>query len=286
MDFKTGEAYRDINSLIERLEGWSLIDDRARLPEAIAYASGLGIKRNKDGMFLLSSNAKLKKGAGKGFLVLGFQGASGKRSGHIVCGSAVTHAMECLGLCNLTAGNGRFESVYNSRKRRTWFLFEDPALWVALLIHDLEVARFMAQALGLSLAIRLNVFSDIPWELVIPWLFPLFPLVTFYDYTKEEWRLDQPMPVNYRLTLSYNETIEIETAKHWISQGQNVAVVFNTTKHRGLPSHWNGIEVIDGDEHDLRFLDPAGVVVGLIAKGKATHTKKLDIDSSVFVQNV
>jgi hypothetical protein len=36
-----------------------------------------------------------------------------------------------------------------------------------------------------------------------------------------------------------------------------------------LPETYLGRPVIDGDEHDLRFLDPSGVVVGLRAKGKA-----------------
>ena len=36
-----------------------------------------------------------------------------------------------------------------------------------------------------------------------------------------------------------------------------------------LPAHFLGRDVINGDESDLRFLDKPGVVVGLIAKGKA-----------------
>jgi hypothetical protein len=36
-----------------------------------------------------------------------------------------------------------------------------------------------------------------------------------------------------------------------------------------LPSTWLGFPVIDGDRHDARFLDPAGVIVGLRAKGLA-----------------
>ena len=36
-----------------------------------------------------------------------------------------------------------------------------------------------------------------------------------------------------------------------------------------LPKKFQGRRVIDGDQHDLRFLDPAGVIVGLIAKGSA-----------------
>jgi len=41
-------------------------------------------------------------------------------------------------------------------------------------------------------------------------------------------------------------------------------VVFDT-----LPTKWAGVKVIDGTETDLRFLDDEGVVVGLVAKGKA-----------------
>ena len=52
----------------------------------------------------------------------------------------------------------------------------------------------------------------------------------------------------------------------------NVAVVFHK-----LPETYLGRPVINGDETDLRFLDPKGVVVGLKAKGKA---KK---DTSGFV---
>ena len=63
-----------------------------------------------------------------------------------------------------------------------------------------------------------------------------------------------------------------------ISQGYNVAVVFGVKKSQPLPDTYNGRKVINGDESDLRFLDPRGVVVGLYAKGKA---KK---DTSGFVK--
>ena len=41
----------------------------------------------------------------------------------------------------------------------------------------------------------------------------------------------------------------------------------------------NNIGFINGDEHDLRLLDPKNVVVGLKAKGKAKT------DTSGFVMN-
>ena len=36
-----------------------------------------------------------------------------------------------------------------------------------------------------------------------------------------------------------------------------------------LPKEYFGYKVIDGDDTDLRFLDPEGCIVGLIEKGKA-----------------
>ena len=57
----------------------------------------------------------------------------------------------------------------------------------------------------------------------------------------------------------------------------NKAVVF---RNKDLPSTFKGVKVIDGDKHDMRFLDETNVVVGLKAKGKA----KLD-DSGFVIDN-
>ena len=45
----------------------------------------------------------------------------------------------------------------------------------------------------------------------------------------------------------------------------NKAVVFR----KELPDTFRGVKVIDGDKHDMRFLDESNVVVGLTAKGPA-----------------
>jgi hypothetical protein len=52
-----------------------------------------------------------------------------------------------------------------------------------------------------------------------------------------------------------------------------VAVVFATAKRDALPATWrapwgDNLRVIDGDAHEMRFTDPAGVIVGLRAKGR------------------
>ena len=47
----------------------------------------------------------------------------------------------------------------------------------------------------------------------------------------------------------------------------NIAVVFRDKE--SIPAIFLGLPTIDGDQTDLRFLDPAHSIVALYAKGKA-----------------
>jgi hypothetical protein len=131
---------------------------------------------------------------------------------------------------------------------------------------------------GLRPAARLNGTSDIPWESVDPALFDEFRATVFYDYTKAPHRIARPMP-NYSLTFSRSETNEAD-ALATLARGGNVAVVFDVPRGAPLPASWNGYPVHDADVHDLRFLDPAGSVAGLRAKGPAKR------DNTGFVVRV
>ena len=90
---------------------------------------------------------------------------------------------------------------------------------------------------------------------------------------------------NYSLTFSAADGNDNDTMKAWQS-GMNIAVVFDLKKTMEMPEYhilsgrgYSAVApVFNGDESDLRFLDPRGVVVGLYAKGKA---KK---DTSGFVK--
>lgn len=85
----------------------------------------------------------------------------------------------------------------------------------------------------------------------------------FVDYTKNHLRFRRPLPANYHLTFSRSEINE-PIALDMLAQGVNVAIPFHGT----MPQTWHGYPVVDGDDHDLRFLDPqGGYVVGLSPKG-------------------
>ena len=66
------------------------------------------------------------------------------------------------------------------------------------------------------------------------------------------------------MTWSYSEAND-KYAKLFDDVQCNKAVVFR----KELPDTFRGFKVIDGDKHDMRFLDKSNVVVGLTAKGPA-----------------
>jgi hypothetical protein len=132
-------------------------------------------------------------------------------------------------------------------------------------------SRSGCKDLGVRAAFRLNVLSDVRWESVFPWLFTAFPTAQYYDYSKHAKRALRFArgrgPANYHLTFSRSEKNERECLQV-LKAGGNVTVVFRSSP---LPATWRGYRIIDGDQTDLRFLDPRQVVVGLSAKGTGKH---------------
>ena len=69
--------------------------------------------------------------------------------------------------------------------------------------------------------------------------------------------------------INYNDSMDV------LNNGGNVAIVFRNQ----LPKTYKGFNVVNGDLHDLRFLDPRNSIVGLKAKGKAkTDTSGFVLD--------
>jgi hypothetical protein len=181
----------------------------------------------------------------------------------------------CSDACLFTAGYGQQESVKNARILRTKFWFEHRNEFKICLFSELLNHRNRCKRQGKKPAVRLNGTSDIVWEKQFPELFEYFNDFAFYDYTKFWQRLmnEYKLPKNYHLTLSKSESNDDEIKKVLKSnKNANIAVVFDE-----VPEKWNGRKVIIGDEHDLRILDPKGVIVGLKEKGDAKD------DNSGFV---
>jgi hypothetical protein len=226
-------------------------------------------------------NPKLKKGEQFGFMSFGIHFAPHTISGYQVCASA---SPGCKTACLYTSGHGKFTRTQEARIAKTKRFFETRMQFLAELVKESKAAIRKAEREGFKPAFRLNLTSDVRWETIpvtvdgveYPNIMTAFPSVQFYDYTKHTNRRN--IPANYHLTFSRSESND-EQVTAMFDRGLNVAIVFDTPKGKPLPRTWWGRAVIDGDEHDLRFLDPKGVWVGLRGKGDA---KK---DLSGFVVN-
>lgn len=204
-------------------------------------------------------NMKVAKGLEFGFLNLILHLAPSTLSGKNVCPNA---SAGCAKACLNTAGMGLYPKVQAARVAKTLWYFNDRADFMATLVKDVHAGIRKAAKAGLTLAIRLNGTSDIP-TLGINTA-KMFPDVQFYDYTKNIktfFRTD--LPSNYHLTFSRSETNDAD-CDTLLAQGYNVAMVF-----KNVPATYKGYKVVNGDLHDLRFLDEKNVIVGLKAKGKA-----------------
>ena len=186
---------------------------------------------------------------------------------------------KCKDACLNTAGlGGVYPSIQKARQKKTDLFLDDREEFMQVLIKDIHTFLRACKRKDKLPAIRLNGTSDIQWEKIDiegQNIFEMFPNVQFYDYTKIPTRKVDNIP-NYHLTWSYSEANE-KYAKMFDKVPNNKAVVF---KNKILPTMFKGLKVIDGDTHDMRFLDKPNSVVGLKAKGKARQ------DKSGFVINV
>jgi hypothetical protein len=156
--------------------------------------------------------------------------------------------------------------------------FEDREGFMEQLEKDINLGIKQAARLGLTPVFRLNGTSDLAWEKYTlkgsdKNVFEMFDNIQFYDYTKVLGRKTSAYK-NYHLTFSAADGNDADVARA-VAQGMNVAAVFDR-----LPEEYMGREVIDADEHDLRFLDAKNVIAGLKAKGRATK------DTSGFVRRM
>ena len=245
-------------------------------------------------MKLLSiGNPKVLKGMKQGYMTYILHLAPANLSGYEVCAK---RTVGCTLACLNTSGRGGMikkgettNAIQQARIRKTKLFFENRAVFMTQLVKDIELAIKQSAKKNLIPVFRLNGTSDLAWEkyeatvtdknglsIVFKNIFEAFPFVQFYDYTKIPGRKVNGI-ANYHLTFSEADGNVLDTLNA-IRAGMNVATVFGIKKNSPMPKMWNGMPVFNGDDSDLRFLDPKGVVVGLYAKGKA---KK---DTSGFVK--
>jgi hypothetical protein len=222
---------------------------------------------------LLTTNSKLKKSLEYGFVTFGIHLAPANLSGKNVCTSASTG---CRNACLNFSGFGSFPSVQNARIKKTQLFHANKKLFLTSLIKEVDTMVRRTKKNGLTPCFRLNLTSDIAWETIKiddKNIMEIYPDVQFYDYGKNLKRMIKflmgGMPKNYHLTFSRSESNQ-SACEIVLGMGGNVAMVFKDK----LPEMFMGKQVFGGDTHDLRFLDPKGSIIGLIAKGTKGKSDK------------
>ena len=212
---------------------------------------------------LNAGNYKTRKGEKYGWKTYGLHLAPFNLSGKNVCSSAT---VGCSTACLNTAGRGIMHSVQDARVKKTQRFWDDRDGFLQQLYKEIKSSIKSATRKQINSCFRLNLTSDLPWENMVV---KHFPKSQFYDYTKHLKRfvrfLEGKLPSNYHLTYSRSEETTDAMVIALCKSGGNVAVVFRDH----LPETWLGIEVIDGDDSDLRFQDGKGKIVGLLEKGLA-----------------
>lgn len=243
-------------------------------------------------LLAIDTNAKTVKGQKYGYMTGILYMAPSTISGHNTCPMA--QVAGCEKDCLYSAGRGAFNSVQQSRISKAQWFHQDTQSFMMQLYRDIMRLVKKAKAASMIPLVRLNGTSDIRWENIKfdlndgdfhmygVTIFQCFADVQFYDYTKIPNR--KGLPFNYDLTFSYSGTIGYQKyVAQAINNGLRIAVVFRDRE--GIPETFLGLDCVDGDDSDIRHIDPQGVVVALYAKGNAKNDYTgfvVDTASKVF----
>lgn len=239
-------------------------------------------QRFPDKLLGLDTNAKTVKGEKYGIKTAILYLVPANGAGPNLCPMA--EKAGCGEACLFSAGRGAMNSVMLSRLRKTLFFNQYREAFMAQLASEIAALEKRAKRESFKLLVRLNGTSDIRWENIpvngASSIMALFPQVQWYDYTKIPNRRN--IPANYDLTFSYSGAPQYAPyVRQAIETGQRIAVVF---RNRAIVESmlangesFMGLPVVDGDDSDIRHLDPKGAIVALYAKGKAKR------DTSGFV---
>lgn len=251
---------------------------KRRWPELIAAAAERGAHkaagaRLPNRVRLLGESIKTNKGEKRGILTAVVYLAPARAAGSVnLCPNSTP---ECRAACLVHwSGKAQLSDAVNARLWKTALYLGSRPLFLELLRAELSAHEASARRKGFDAAVRLDGSSDVGLGRLLA---SEFPGIRFYDYTKDYKRarkaLDGAYGPNYSVCFSFSGRNRFE-ALSILKRGGTVSVVFPTKRREALPQSWEGFPVVDGDETDARFLDPAGSVVGLRLKG--AHSAQME----------
>ena len=251
-----------------------------------------------------TSNTKLRNSQTQDYRIvsLSLSPADEALTGKSNCPAATAGCISCCVGSPRTGMAAVFQTIMAARAARTRYLQEDREGFLRQISDEIDREQRRAAADGRTLVVRLNTFSDIPWEVAAYGCIPqCFRDVIFYDYTKLHGRVKKA-PENYSLVGSWSEMESHQRAcVDLLLSGHNVAVPFASSAggigwkayDQNLPQ-WcellgHRFNVLDGDISDLRFTDKGpsrsgrGNVIGLRLKAGSNAIRAAAIDAGFAI---
>lgn len=156
-------------------------------------------------------------------------------------------AGDCVKVCVVGNGNGRWDNVQRGWKWRTQLLTDHP--WSFFVLLGYELWKAVDRHLVDFILVRPNVNSDVEWHKVAPALVDgsvFGDTIKFYGYTKHTDILDGDgwLTPHYRVAYSWNENSAMSVVP-FLRRGGSVAVVtdrYYTPRTRQPVQQWASAE--------------------------------------------
>ena len=206
-------------------------------------------------------NVKLAKSEGYGeYLTYNLSLMPWKYSGFQTCPIGQDCHLDCIGH---KSGNNVFKTTQIAKIKRTQAFFKIRDEFMQVLRDDLDKVYYSPSRH--TMAVRLNTYSDIPWEEY--GIIDEYPGIQFYDYTK----LFSRVSIRAYHRPNYDLTYSLSAKRHDLEAIQNLqghnrcAMVVSRDVYKYLHKNymsgpsgdgffWNkGIRFQDGELHDMTF---------------------------------
>lgn len=224
------------------------------------------------GYSLTGTSKKVKLGEGFGYSTVVMYASMASQSGINLCRHSTPECRKgCLGL-----SSGHLSFHQQTLALKAWCFYFYPEASKAKLLQELRNHKEDSDRIGYKALARLNGSTDIDWARLYDGQ-DESKLPRRYDYTKNYERACSRISSDYHLTYSISEDPESwNKAIAFVKDGGTAAFVTERNKEKAKEfsakiARWTGLRVVDGDRHDLRFLDK-GSLVCLTAKGDLKHS--------------
>ena len=222
-----------------------------------------------------ADNVKLAKSDGIGeYLTYNLSLMPWKYSGFQTCPIGQDCYLDCIGH---KSGNNIFKTTQIAKIKRTQAFFKIRYEFMKVLREDIDKVYYVPNAH--SMAVRLNTYSDIPWEEY--GIIDEYPGIMFYDYTKLFSRVSIRTyhRENYDLTYSLSALRHNLDAIQDLNGHNRLAMVVSRPVYKSIRKTYlsgtdsftyKGVTFYNGELHDMTFKYPKKGV--LILKEKYVKT--------------